>query len=493
MVRAARLVLPRWARPDLPTSLRTQLLVVQAGLFLITLIGFVGLYLAFDQGDMRYHVVDDLYGMAGDIGRATFAAPDGSVRLTVPRDLAERIAAFPGAMYGVVDLRTGSTVAGSTESRPPPELPLAGSVAEGWIHYVDREGATRNGVFRRIGPTGRYLAYFLPKEAEDGVVSEGLGDELGTEILPVFLPMAVLGLILTGLTVTRMLRPLGQAADEAAALSPRGAGAVGRRISTDGVPREIRPVVDAVNAALAQLDAALDQQRRFNANTAHQLRTPLAILRTRIESLPDSPIRAELGRDIDRMARLVSQLLLASKLEAGRIDALREVDLTELARDVVANIAPLAHRHDRDVALDAPGPLPAHIAPGAVEEALRNLLENALRHTPARTTVTVSVLPGAAIEVRDHGPGVPVHLRQQIFEPFWSGCGEPHGGAGLGLAIVREAAALHGGQATIRDADGGGAIFRIDLPQVEALRSPIWRSGAGRSVTQGPVVDLQMT
>ena len=101
----------------------------------------------------------------------------------------------------------------------------------------------------------------------------------------------------------------------------------------------------------------------------------------------------------------------------------------------------------------------------ALEEAIRNLLDNALRYTPPGSTVTVSVRPGATIEVRDRGRGVPLELREQVVEPFWSAASKSEGGAGLGLAIVREAIQLQGGFVEIADAEGGGAIFRLVLPQ----------------------------
>jgi signal transduction histidine kinase len=109
--------------------------------------------------------------------------------------------------------------------------------------------------------------------------------------------------------------------------------------------------------------------------------------------------------------------------------------------------------------------VPALVNASALEEAVRNLVDNALRHTPPGTTVSVSVRPGAAIEVRDRGLGVPSELREQVFEPFWLAARKSEGGAGLGLAIVREALQRQGGSVEIADANGRGAIFRLVLPQ----------------------------
>jgi signal transduction histidine kinase len=170
------------------------------------------------------------------------------------------------------------------------------------------------------------------------------------------------------------------------------------------------------------------------------------------------------------------------------METLEEVDLTEFVWRILAEITPLAHAVDRDLELDSPGKIPAIVCASALEEAIRNLLDNALRHTPPSTTVSVSLRPGAAIEVRDRGPGVPLELREQVFEPFWSAARKSEGGAGLGLAIVREALQRQGGSVEIADASSGGAIFRLELPQnLMRLRgcgvAPVNESGAAGRMT----------
>jgi two-component system OmpR family sensor kinase len=452
-----------WHLAKSPASLKARLLVSQCVVFIAALLAFIGAYLAFEPGDMRYHVIDAAYDLTQRLGRSIVKSPDGIPQFAIPISLAHEIERYPHALYGAIDEATGVAVAGPGQTTPPAELPKEPNVSEGWFRYVGSDKVPRNGAFNRvITPYGTYRVYFVQAESVFGLTLAGLEDELSDEIFPVFFPMIVIGLLVTWNTVRAALRPLQHASDEAAAISMDRPDS---RVSTDRLPAEILPLVTAINKAIGRLQAALAQQRRFSANAAHQLRTPLAILRTRIDGLPPTTAQAELLGDVDRMTRLVGQLLTATRLEAGQMENFKVVDLTEFVRRILAEIAPLAHAADRDLELDSPGKVPAMVSTSALEEAIRNLVDNALRHAPPGSTVSVSVRPGATIEVIDRGPGVPLELREQVFEPFWSAARKSEGGAGLGLAITREALQLHGGSVEIADAAGGGAIFRLVLPQ----------------------------
>jgi signal transduction histidine kinase len=450
-----------------PASLKARLLVAQCVVFIAALLAFTGAYLAFEPGDLRYHVIDAAYGLTQRLGRSIVKSPGGIPRFAIPVSLAREIERYPHALYGAIDEATGVAAVGPGQATPPAELPKEPNVSEGWFRYVGSDKVTRNGVFNRvITPGGVYRVYFVQAESAFGLTLAGLEDELSDEIFPVFFPMIVIGLFVTWHTVRTALRPLQRASDEAAAISMDRPDS---RVSTDRLPAEILPLVTAINMAIGRLQTALAQQRRFSANAAHQLRTPLAILRTRIDGLPPTVVQTELLRDVDRMTRLVSQLLTAARLEAGQMGNFEEVDLTEFIRRILVDIAPLAHAADRDLELDSSGKVSARVSASALEEAVRNVVDNALRHTPPGSTVSVSVRPGATIEVSDRGTGVPRELREQVFEPFWSAARKSEGGAGLGLAIVREVLQLHGGFVEIADANGGGAIFRLVLPQVPGL------------------------
>lgn len=230
--------------------------------------------------------------------------------------------------------------------------------------------------------------------------------------------------------------------------------------------RESQALRDAAEEARRAVERAMEQQKRFTSNAAHELRTPLAVLRARIDGAPPFPEREALLRDVARMTRLVEQLLAAARLEARQVDMQDGVDLTAAARETVARLFPAALAEGRFIALDAPAePVAVRGDPFALEDAVRNLIENALRFTPPGGTVDVTTTADPpTLLVADRGPGVAPDLRDRVFEPFSRG-GDRKGGAGLGLSIVAETAAMHGATATAEDRPGGGAAFRIVFPR----------------------------
>lgn len=229
------------------------------------------------------------------------------------------------------------------------------------------------------------------------------------------------------------------------------------------MPAELRPLVRSINAALDRLDAGVRQQQRFAAMAAHEMRTPLAILTARIDSLQGLSEADGMRGDIVRIRTLVDQLLFAARLERRDVLFDEAVDLVALARNVVAECAPLAVSIGRDLALvPEVDRLPATGSVRAIESAVSNLVQNAMRMEPVGGTVEVVVRAPADILVVDHGPGIPPAERGLVFEPFWRR-DEAYPGAGLGLTIVREAAAVHGGSISIGETLGGGATFHLRL------------------------------
>jgi signal transduction histidine kinase len=173
------------------------------------------------------------------------------------------------------------------------------------------------------------------------------------------------------------------------------------------------------------------------------------------------------------MARIVNQLLGIARLQARQVSIDDHINLAALARDVLAAIAPVAHAADKDVALAAPETsVMIKGNANALEEALTNLVDNALTHTPAGEVVEVAITPDAIVEVRDRGPGVDEAAKARLFEPFWRAEGSKTRGAGLGLAIVAEIAALHHSTVMVDNHPEGGAVFRLTLSECRIAMPP---------------------
>lgn len=288
-----------------------------------------------------------------------------------------------------------------------------------------------------------------------------LGLYMGAYLVRVMILVMLGAAAVTPFVIGRALRPLQQAGREAARIDIRRRDL--RLPVGEGVPSELAGLIGAINAALDRLDQGVRRQQRIAAEAAHELRTPLAVLAARIDSQPASDDQRAMRRDLERMRTLVDQLLLVARLEIADAPRDETFDLVALARDVVADCTPLALAQGRDLAL-VPD-VERRMVRGSrrvIEGALTNLVNNAIRAEPVGGAVEVRVPDADELRVVDHGPGVPPHERELVFDPFWRR-NDDHPGAGLGLAIVKQAALLHGGQAFVEETPGGGATFRLRL------------------------------
>lgn len=268
------------------------------------------------------------------------------------------------------------------------------------------------------------------------------------------LPFA--GFLLALAAVPKDIRlALSRLSDAAAAADPSGQGL---RLDLALAPPEARGLAQSFNLLLDRLQEIASRQRRFLADLAHEMRTPLAIMRLRLDDLPGSATRASLILDLDRLGGRIDALLALARLRGGA-PAAEKLDLADLARDIVMDRAPRAVGAGCDLAIEAPASAEVLADRALGETALANLVDNAIAHAGPGASIVVRVLATGIIEVSDDGRGIPADLRDELLKPFVR---EKAGaGLGLGLALVNEAVRAMGGALELDQTPGGGMTARI--------------------------------
>lgn len=289
-------------------------------------------------------------------------------------------------------------------------------------------------------------------------------------LIPLVVLVVVLSLLIRA-AVGRALAPLEQVREE---IGRRGVQQL-HTLDSRSLPDEVAPLVATLNDLLIRLDLALVSQRRFIADAAHELRTPLTAVklqsqiarRAETEEERDAALE-QLSRGVDRAAHLVDQLLGMARLEpAARQAVFEPTALDTLLKQVVADFSTFAEAHDLDLGAGICQPLTLNGQAESLRMMLGNLVDNALRYTPAGGRVDVELheeTGHACIKVRDNGPGIPPAERERVFERFQRLAGADVPGSGLGLSIVRQVVELHGGEIRLAENPGGGLLVEIRLP-----------------------------
>lgn len=254
--------------------------------------------------------------------------------------------------------------------------------------------------------------------------------------------------------VGRALAGVSDVAREASEIEPRRHGA---RLPVDGIPQEVAPLVTAFNGTLQRLENESRKRQRFLIDAAHELRTPIAIMQTRIDGMPEGQERRKLLDDVARLADAAEQLLDFERNDQAT-DLNETVDLVGIARTVVADLAPLAIAAGYQISFQSEvESLERKGSPSALPRAISNLVRNAIDHGGNVGMITVSVSADGRIDVVDEGPGIPAEHRELVFEPFYRVSPKSRG-AGLGLSLVKQVTANHGGQVTIRSGSTGTQV-----------------------------------
>lgn len=331
-----------------------------------------------------------------------------------------------------------------------------GSILDGDIR-ADETSALTSQVARLPSPAGELRIMFGGR-----LQADSFAVELLSRMRIIYLPFIAFTLITAffsvPILVKRALAGLSRTTEIASSID---IDRHGQRLPLDDVPEEMLPLVTAINAALERLDHGYTQQKRFLADAAHELRTPIAILHTNLEAMPDSRQQRKLLNDVGRLANTAEQLLDLHRMD-NNMQRMEEVDLVELCKSVAGDLAPnaiaagyeLSFSTNRDriaVSGDA----------GALERAISNLVRNAIEHGGGKGLIQVVAAFPNIIEVTDEGPGIPADQREDVFEPFYR-MAPKRSGAGLGLNLVKQIVQRHGGEVAIVASDHG-ARFRIRL------------------------------
>lgn len=388
---------------------------------------------------------DGMRAQAEVLAERIVALPDGSLTFNLPDSLKGLYSeAYGRYQYDIRD--DDGRLLFSSHRRP-------GAVARRPSETISGAGVTRD-------VAGKTLRIQVAEDLShrdviiDDIVSNFFR-RVGWITIPILLVLLATDIII----FRRAIAPLWRASQEASNIGPARTDI---RLPTAQIPREIMPLVTAVNQALDRLEGGFRVQRQFTADAAHQLRTPLAILRTRIETLNDGVARQALLADIEAMSRIVAQLLEIAELDTLVLDPGDTADLRAVCAEVVGAIAPLAIAQHKEIALKGTdAPVLIHGNSEMLQRAIFNLAENAIKFTASNTSVDVEVRADGSVRVRDHGPGIAEAERELIFQRFWRADRRRSDGAGLGLSIVRAVADDHAATVAVANLPGGGAEFTL--------------------------------
>ena len=426
--------------------------------------GVIGYYQARNFVNASYDrsMLEEARGLAEQV-----QVSGGDVLLDMPAVADEIIRAdSTDRIYYQIRILDGEVVAGDTVLPKPP-------------------GATQRAVYYDTlvqGETVRVVSIPLASSAHPAIVVQYaetlkkrkvLANEIVFAVLAPQLALMILAWVAIQRGVVVGLAPIERLAMSIEHRSPEDLAP----LPLAEVPQELLPLLAAFNSMLARLEGSAVAQKRFVADAAHQLRTPLAALRIQLERAlrePDPAVRENLLQQlvaaIERTARLSSQLLLLARAEPGGSSAPagERFDLCELAFRTGSNWVARALQQNVDLGLETPEhPIHVHGETVMIGEVINNLIDNALRYGGPQVTLRVAESEsGVELSVEDDGAGVPKSEVERIFERFYRAPGSKAGGSGLGLSIVREIAHGNGAECGYRLREGGGACFYIRFPQV---------------------------
>ncbi len=446
---------PRQAGWSLSRRLTSRIVLISAIMTLFVTCTIIVHY-GRDIPELQQRTVFDLAKHVGN--EMPFEASGEDLRASI-NGAHDIFARFPDAYEWHVIDEKGDFVASSIpvdRSVFPPGLPPdewdSPSSLGGW---EAGKTFTKDGVVRHVVT----VAHLDPA----GLLFWLIVDEAFMHILLPLAPFIVLILVFVSTSLRGTLRPLESLAEQARRVQSM---ADIHPLDPKDAPLEVVDLVNAVNFSLEKLRASIEAEKRFLQDAAHALRTPLAIVKARLELDGENIDKRSLLEEVDGLIRLATQLLASANAERLVLGADARAELGALAHDVVSNMTPLALRAGVDLGYSTDGrEAPVRGDSDAISHALKNLIENALKFTPRGKAVTVHVSHNPpTITVEDEGPGVPPNKAELVFERHSRGKFGDGKGAGLGLSIVRRIMHAHGGEAMVVQSENTGASFRLSFP-----------------------------
>jgi signal transduction histidine kinase len=451
----------RSAKIGWPRSLRTRLLVVfVAGMALsagLVAVGVVMLAEPFSKHMLRSGIDDYAEGIARQVRFDAAGQPTGLnetkiepwVFVSLGEEAALRILDEHGRVAYAPDPGAGP-LAPDAERFDPTRRAFA----------LVRDGVAMHASTAPLRHAGRrWYVQFAVSDRLVLLVRRSIGMQfLKKGIAATCVTLLVIFLVTIHFTLRRALQPLRAASDAAQRITPRTLDA---RLDADAQPIEIRPLVDGFNQALDRLQHGFRTQQEFLSSAAHELKTPLALIRAQVELGPPDERKRLLLQDVDRMARQVQQLLLLAEVSEPQNFRIEPVDPRPTLHEVFDYMARVAER--RSVCLDLridDAVRQWRADRGALFTLLKNLLENAIQHSPAGGAVALSV-SACGFSVVDEGPGVPAEHLPRMFARFWRSPERRDEGAGLGLAICLEIAMAHGWRLQARCRERGLEVCAV--------------------------------
>jgi len=447
-----------------PRSLQLRLALRVAAVYIVATVIVIAFLMSRAFDTARSLGDRELVGRANDIARYVSVEANGLPRIDLPPYMSEIYTSRLGGDIFAIRGADGRIIASAPQEFGDLVATWPRAAAEP-VHFSVRLGAAPNGydgLSIRVETIGGPMSVSVGRSNVNAAAAYSLLRKFIHDTMWAVSFLVLAALAFGVLAIRSGLKSVRVVSEMAASIAPH---TMSVRLPDKGLPSEIAPLVSAVNRALDRVEQGFSMQRQFTANAAHELRTPLAIITAALDEMEGDERLAELKADVARMNRLVEQLLRVARLDAVVLDVTATVDLNEVASGAVASIAPWVLTRERMIAFKR-SDIPVHSKGNAhaIADAIRNLIENAVVHSPGRTEVLVRVCPEGAVSVTDRGPGVPAADRERIFDRFWRRRGTQFEGAGLGLAIVRETMRAHGGTVSVADAPSGGAIFTLRFP-----------------------------